>query len=61
VSHERRRRVLQIALPLLVVGLLIAWLPGWLRPSIPRERLRTALVTTGPIEAAIMATGTVVP
>jgi HlyD family secretion protein len=61
VSHDRRRRVLQIALPLLVVALVIAWLPGWLRPSIPRARLRTALVTTGPIEAAIMATGTVVP
>ena len=61
VSHDRRRRVLQIALPLLVVALLIAWLPGWLRPSIPRARLRTARVTTGPIEAAIMATGTVVP
>jgi HlyD family secretion protein len=61
VSHDRRRRVLQIAWPLLVVALLLAWLPGWLRPSIPRERLRTARVTTGPIEAAIMATGTVVP
>jgi HlyD family secretion protein len=61
VRHDRRRRVLQIALPLLVVGLLVAWLPGWLRPSIPRARLRTAHVTTGPIEAAIMATGTVVP
>ena len=61
VSHDRRRRVLQVALPLLVVALVITWLPGWLRPSIPRARLRTALVTTGPIEAAIMATGTVVP
>jgi HlyD family secretion protein len=61
VSHARRRRVLQIAPPLLVVALLVAWLPGWLRPSIPRARLRTARVTTGPIEAAIMATGTVVP
>lgn len=61
LRHDRRRRVLQIALPLLVVAILIAWLPGWLRPSIPRARLRFAAVTTGPIEAAIMATGTVVP
>ena len=53
--------MLQIAVPLLVVTLLIVWLPGWMRPSIPRARLRTAQVTTGPIEAAIMATGTVVP
>jgi HlyD family secretion protein len=59
--RDRRRRVMQIALPLLVVALLLAWLPGWLRPSFPRARLRTARVTAGPIEAAIMATGTVVP
>jgi HlyD family secretion protein len=59
--HDQRRRLLQIALPLLVVVLLIVFLPGWMRPSIPRARLRTARVTTGPIEAAIMATGTVVP
>jgi HlyD family secretion protein len=58
---DRRRRVLQIALPLLLLTLVIVWLPGWLRPSVPRARLRTARVTTGPIEAAIMATGTVVP
>ena len=61
VSCARRRRVLQVALPLLVVALLLAWLPGWLRPSIPSARLRTAVVTMGPIEAAIMATSTVVP
>jgi HlyD family secretion protein len=59
--HDRRRRLLKIALPLVVVALVIVWLPGWMRPSIPRTRLRTARVTTGPIEAAIMATGTVVP
>ena len=53
--HDRRRRSLQIALPALIVVLLIVWLPGWMRPSIPRARLRTARVTTGPIEAAIMA------
>ncbi len=61
LRHDRRRRVVQIALPLLVVALLVAWLPGWLRPSIARARLRIAAVTTGPIEAAIMASGTVVP
>jgi HlyD family secretion protein len=62
VLHQnRRRRVLRIALPLLLVGLVIVWLPGWMRPSIPRARLRTARVTAGPIEAAIMASGTVVP
>jgi len=59
--RDRRRRVLQITSPLVVIGLVIIWLPGWMRPSIPRERLRLARVTVGPIEAAIMATGTVVP
>jgi HlyD family secretion protein len=53
--------MLQIALPLLVLIVAVAWLPGWLRPSVPRARLRTAKVTLGPIEAAIMATGTVAP
>jgi HlyD family secretion protein len=59
--HDRRRRIVQVALPLVLVALVIVWLPGWMRPSIPRARLRFARVTTGPIEAAIMATGTVVP
>lgn len=61
VQQHRRRRLVQMALPLLVIALIIVWLPGWMRPSIPRSRLRTARVTTGPIEAAIMATGIVVP
>jgi HlyD family secretion protein len=60
-QQDRRRRVLQIAVPLVLIGIVIVWLPGWMRPSIPRARLRTARVTTGPIDAAIMATGTVVP
>jgi HlyD family secretion protein len=46
---------------MIVVALLVAWLPGWLRPSISPTRLRTARVTTGPVEAVIMASGTVVP
>jgi HlyD family secretion protein len=36
-------------------------LPGWLRPSIARERLRTARVERGTVAAEITATGTVVP
>jgi HlyD family secretion protein len=59
--QDRRRRVLQIALPIVVLALLVIWLPGWMRPSISRERLRTARVTSGPIDAVIMASGTVVP
>jgi len=37
------------------------WGPGWISPSIARARIRTARVDTGPIEAVIEASGTVVP
>jgi HlyD family secretion protein len=40
---------------------LIIWLPGWIRPSVSRARVRTAKVTLGPIESTITASGTVVP
>jgi HlyD family secretion protein len=58
---DRRRRVMQSGAPLVLVALVMVWLPGWMRPSIPRARLRFARVTAGPIEAAIMASGTVMP
>ena len=41
--------------------MLVVWLPGWLRPSVSRATIRTARVTTGPVEAVIMASGTVAP
>jgi HlyD family secretion protein len=41
--------------------MLLVWLPGWLRPSVNRATIRTARVTTGPVEAVIMASGTVAP
>jgi HlyD family secretion protein len=53
--------VLQVAVPILLVAMFIVWLPGWMRPSVNRARIRTARVTTGPIEAVIMASGTVAP
>jgi HlyD family secretion protein len=61
VSHNRRRRILRIALPILAVALTLSWLPGWMRPSVSRTTIRTARVTSGPIEEAIMASGTVAP
>ena len=48
-------------MPVLVLALVVVWLPGWMRPSVNRARIRTAPVTTGPVEAVIMASGTVVP
>jgi HlyD family secretion protein len=59
--QDRRRRLVRIAVPVILLVLLVIWLPGWMRPSVSRERIRTARVTTGPVEAVIMATGTVVP
>lgn len=49
------------AVPVLVVALAIAWLPDLLRPGVARTRIRTAPVTAGPVDAMIMAAGTVVP
>jgi HlyD family secretion protein len=60
-SQDRRRRLLKVGVPVLLLVLLVVWLPGWIRPSVSRARIRTARVTTGPIEAVIMAGGTVVP
>ena len=47
--------------PVLAVVLLLAWLPDLLRPGVSRARIRTARVTTGPVDAMIMASGTIVP
>jgi HlyD family secretion protein len=49
------------AVPVLIVALVVAWLPDLLRPGVARARIRTARVTTGPVDAMIMAAGTVVP
>jgi HlyD family secretion protein len=61
---RRRRLVRRVALVLggitaLVVGL--GWGAGLLRPTVSRNRIRTARVDVGPVEAVIAASGTVVP
>ena len=63
-SERRRRvgvRVMVTAVPVVAVVLLLAWLPDLLRPGVARARIRTARVTAGPVDAMIMASGTVVP
>ena len=57
----RLRRVLKIVVPVVLIAVVIAALPGWIRPAVTRARIRTAPVTTGPVEAVITAAGTVVP
>jgi len=37
------------------------WGPGWISPSVSRARLRIARVDSGPLEAVISASGTVLP
>ena len=59
--RDRLRRVLQIAVPVVLIAIVLAALPGWMRPSVARSRIRTARVTAGPIEAVITAGGTVTP
>jgi HlyD family secretion protein len=54
-------RIAKMAVPVLAIIMLIVWLPGFIRPSVSRQRVRTAKVTTGPIEAVITASGMVVP
>lgn len=55
------KRVLQGGIALLIIICIFVFVPGWISPSISRNRIRTAIVDRGPIEATISATGTVVP
>ena len=41
--------------------LLIAWGSGFVRPSVKRSAIRTAVVDQGPVDATLSATGVVVP
>ena len=50
-----------IALPLAGLAAVLVLLPGWIRPSVSRSRIRTAIVTAGPIESLITASGTLAP
>jgi len=64
-SSERRGRLIRRAgvyLAVTVVAVAALWaLFGWLRPSIRRAEIRTAVVDRGPVEATISASGSVVP
>ena len=59
--QQRLRRVLKIVVPTVLVAVVLAALPGWIRPTLTRARIRTAPVTAGPVESVITAAGTVVP
>ena len=60
----RGRRIKRIAAAAATVGLAVAalaMLPGWLRPSVERSRLRLGKVEIGTVEATLDASGVVVP
>lgn len=54
----------RIAVPVVCVALAavaFVWLADWIRPSVRRDEIRTAVVQRGPMEAAFSAAGNVVP
>lgn len=61
---QRRRKIRRFAAAGIAIAL-VAWLltsvPGWVRPTVKRDRIRTAVVARGPLEATLTASGTVVP
>ncbi len=64
VSVQRRRIGRRVAWGIGGLGLIAAvllLLPGWLRPSIERDRIRTGRVDRGPVEGIVEASGTVIP
>ncbi len=55
------QRSLRAAMAVALVSAALIWAPGWIAPSVSRNRIRTAVVDAGPIEASITASGTVIP
>ncbi len=64
-SGVKRKKLLQriilMIVPLAGAIAIFIWGPGLIKPSIARDRIRTARVEKGALEAAVMATGLVVP
>src|SRR4051794_9020291 len=61
LRQQRTRRVVQIVVPLAGIVALLVLLPGWLRPTVRREDLRTARVSRGDVVGSFTAEGRVVP
>lgn len=55
------RRALLAAVTIACLGATFIWLPRWLKPSLARAEIRLARVESGPLEATITSSGTVVP
>ncbi|MBT5056740.1 MAG: HlyD family efflux transporter periplasmic adaptor subunit [Gemmatimonadetes bacterium] len=64
VADKRKQWAKRLITPLGVIVLLasaLMWLPGWVRPSLDRQQIRTARVEWGQVQSTITASGTVVP
>jgi HlyD family secretion protein len=59
--REQARRWLPVTAVLVVLASALVWGADLLRPSVRRDRVRTARVESGPLEASLTASGTVVP
>jgi HlyD family secretion protein len=55
------RRAGWIGGSLALIAAVLLLLPGWLRPTLERDRLRIGRVDRGPIEGVVEASGTVIP
>ncbi len=55
------RRIILMIVPLAGAIAIFIWGPELIKPSVARDRIRTARVEKGALEAAAMATGLVVP
>jgi HlyD family secretion protein len=63
-GYSRRRWMKRVGLAVLVAVAFVAtlaWGPTFLTPSVSRVQVRTSLVSVGPIESTLTASGTVVP
>jgi HlyD family secretion protein len=61
IRGRRRRRAALTIGSIAIAVLALALLPGWLRPSVPRDRLRFGRVERATVEATLDAAGVVVP
>ena len=59
--REQVRRWLPVTAMIVVLTSALVWGADLLRPSVRRDRVRTARVESGPLEASLTASGTVVP
>jgi len=61
LQRRRRRNLMKIGLFLAALVTIFFLLSAWIRPSLSRNDIQTAVVTRGSIDATISATGLVLP